>query len=412
MKFGNIILDRKGRCTVGDDIQLLAIENLYNYMNIPYEDVVRIPFSQLSTYDGEYVILPLSFPFYGYSNANNITNFSPKIIPVFLGFATMANTYNTADISYLKKYEPIGCRDQYTMNAVRNSGVKAYLNGCLTATLPKVRYGADARKKIFCVDVSPLLQSYIPKEMLPDCEFVNHVVFSDDCPNGTEEKAKEMYSRYVKEAKLIITTRMHAALPCIAMGIPVILAKDNYSMRFPIIEKFIPVYTKETYGNIDWNPQSVNYEEFKIKVLESAKKRLNDTFAKYEDLIEISEFYETSEDVPEYLDNFSGTIHYLKSNYNPTDSFEYVLWGITQTAELAHSYIEKNYPNAKLIGVIDQFRKMDIYGVTSGKREFIEEHPDSICFICAGAIMPMAKEYFKEIDYKNAVYCWSDGLPE
>ena len=25
--------------------------------------------------------------------------------------------------------------------------------------------------------------------------------------------------------------------------------------------------------------------------------------------------YETSEDVPEYLDNFSGTIHYLKSNY-------------------------------------------------------------------------------------------------
>lgn len=61
-------------------------------------------------------------PFYGYSNANNITNFSPKIIPVFLGFATMANTYNTADISYLKKYEPIGCRDQYTMNAVRNSG--------------------------------------------------------------------------------------------------------------------------------------------------------------------------------------------------------------------------------------------------------------------------------------------------
>ena len=412
MKFGNIILDRKGRCTVGDDIQLLAIENLYRFMNIPYDEVVRIPFSQLATYDGEYVVLPLSFPFYGYSNENNITNFSPKIIPVFLGFATMAKIYNDIDIAYLKKYEPIGCRDQYTMNAVRNNGIKAYLNGCLTATLPKVRQGTEGRKKIFCVDVSPLLRSYIPKELLPDCEFVNHVVFSDDCPNGTEEYAKEVYARYVNEAKMVVTTRMHAALPCVAMGIPVILAKDNYSMRFPVIEKFIPVYTKEMYGSINWNPQTINYEKFKIKILESAKRRIEDVYKKYKDILEISEFYETNKVTQEYLDNFSGTIHYLKKHYNAKDSFEYVLWGITQTADLVRNYVTEHYPNAKLIGVIDQFRDMKIYGLNSCKRTFMEEHMGSICFICAGAIMPMAKEYFKTIGYKNAVYCWSDGLPE
>ena len=72
-------MTRKGRCTIGDDMQLLAIENLYKYMGIDYNEVVRIPFSELSTYSGEYVILPLSFPFYGYSNGINITNFSPKI---------------------------------------------------------------------------------------------------------------------------------------------------------------------------------------------------------------------------------------------------------------------------------------------------------------------------------------------
>ena len=68
MKFANIIMTREGRCTIGDDIQLLAIENLYNYMGIDYKEVVRIPFNQLSTYDGEYVVLPISFPLYGYSH--------------------------------------------------------------------------------------------------------------------------------------------------------------------------------------------------------------------------------------------------------------------------------------------------------------------------------------------------------
>ena len=166
MKFANIIMDRKGRCTVGDDIQLLAIEDLYKYMGIDYDNVVRIPFSHLSTYDGEYVILPLSFPFYGYSNRNNITNFSPRIIPVFLGFATMVQNYSPTDIEYLRRYEPIGCRDQYTMNALRSNGIDAYLNGCLTATLPKKRNGFDDKKKVFCVDIPESFHKYIPKDIL------------------------------------------------------------------------------------------------------------------------------------------------------------------------------------------------------------------------------------------------------
>lgn len=29
MKFANILFDRKERATIGDDIQLLAIENIY-----------------------------------------------------------------------------------------------------------------------------------------------------------------------------------------------------------------------------------------------------------------------------------------------------------------------------------------------------------------------------------------------
>ncbi len=411
MKFANIVMDRKGRCTVGDDIQLLAIENLYKYMGIDYNNVIRIPFSQLSTYDGEYAILPLSFPFYGYSNENNITNFSPRIIPVFLGFATMVQNYNETDLKYLKRYEPIGCRDQYTMNALRKNGIDAYLNGCLTAALPKKRNGFDGKKKIFCVDIPDSFHKYIPEDIMENCEFVNHVVFSDECPNGTEERAKEVYKRYIDEAKMIITTRMHAALPCIAMGIPVILAKEKFSLRFPIIQKYIPVYTEENFNKINWNPESVDYEDFKQKILASAANQLRIAWKKYEQICEISEFYE-SDNNSTYLDNFSDTITYLKSNFNKEDSFSYILWGITQTAELVYSYISEIYKNAKLVAVIDQYKNMEIYGLNSSKKEVLEKYPDSICFICAGAAMPEAKDYFKKIGYNKGVFCWSDGLPK
>lgn len=412
MKFGNIIMDRIGRCTVGDDIQLLAIENLYKHMGIDYNDVIRIPFSELSTYSGEYVILPLSFPFYGFSNGNNITNFSSRIIPVFLGFATMLNHYNETDLKYLQKFQPIGCRDQYTMSALRQQGIEAYLNGCMTATLPRMRNGFDGRHKVFCVDIPDDFKKFIPKEILENCEFVNHVVFSKDCPQGTEVKAKEVYKRYVDEAKMVITTRMHAALPCIAMGIPVILAKDKYSVRFPIIERFIPVYTAEQFHQIDWEPKSVEYENIKLEILNCASRRLKDTYDKYADIYKISEFYETDSSSAMYLDNFSDTEAYLEKTLKKMDTFEYILWGVTQTAELAHSYIKSHYKNAKLVGVIDQFKDLEIYGMHSSKKEIIEKYPNSICLVCAGAAMPEAKKYFNDINYKNGIFCWSDGLPQ
>lgn len=411
MKFGNIIMDRKGRCTVGDDIQLLAIEHLYKYMGIDYDEVIRIPFSQLSDYDGEYVVLPLSFPFYGYTNGTNITNFSSKIIPVFLGFATMVKNYNNTDLNYLRRFEPIGCRDQYTMNALRNSGIEAYLNGCLTATLPRLRNGFDGRKKIFCVDIPESFLKYIPKNILENSEFVNHVVFPEDCPNGTEEKAKEVYQKYVDEAKMVITTRMHAALPCIALGIPVILAKERFSIRFPILQKFIPVYTKEYFDSIDWNPKTVEYEDIKRMILNSASNRLKSVYAKYKDLYEISEFYESAQTKDNYLDNFSDTAQYIKNNFKQTDSFDYILWGITQTAELVYSFIKEHYKKARLVGIIDQYKELEIWGIKSSKKEILQNSPNSICFVCAGAAMPEAKKYFSEINYTKGIFCWSDGLP-
>ena len=43
MRYANIIYNkRNGRLNLGDDIQLLAIENLYRKLGIDYSEVVRI----------------------------------------------------------------------------------------------------------------------------------------------------------------------------------------------------------------------------------------------------------------------------------------------------------------------------------------------------------------------------------
>lgn len=83
MKFANIIYNKRNqRLTIGDDVQLLSVENLYHYMGVDYSEVVRISLDECWDYDGEDVVLPISFPLLSY-HGTDITCFSPKIHPVF-----------------------------------------------------------------------------------------------------------------------------------------------------------------------------------------------------------------------------------------------------------------------------------------------------------------------------------------
>ena len=64
----------------------------------------------------------------------------------------------------------------------------------------------------------------------------------------------------------MITSRLHCAAPCAAMGIPVIFAVTERSSRFAWIETLLPVYTPEQYAHIDWNPKPAAYEPMKKKM--------------------------------------------------------------------------------------------------------------------------------------------------
>lgn len=412
MKYGNIIFDgdRKTSVNIGDDMQLLAVEYLYDLMNIPQQDRVRVPLSKLSTYvhpNNEYVILPISFPLYGYRSDMYITMFSPAIIPVFIGLSIMSSSIEDKEIDYPKRFEPIGCRDAHTMNILRSYNISAYLNGCLTAIFPKKNDALG--DKIFLVDVPNKFLQYIPNEIKEKAIVTSQVLDDTDNP---EKSAMQQYEQYKKEAKLIITTRLHCAWPCLAAGIPVILLKENFSFRFTALEKLLHQYTISEFSTIDWTGKSIDYENIKRYIIENAKFQINNVIEKNKTWIKISEFYESSIQTKScFIEHFDNVVQDIISKWNVYADIRYAFWGLTQKTEMIYSYITKNFPNAKCVAVYDRDKNVDFFGIKTTQDINLLIDDEVFVFITAATANAYAKKVFNA-NNKHNFYISSDGFGE
>ena len=235
---------------VGDNIQSLAAKQF-----LPKVDQY-VNRENLGEYKGEPIKMILNGWF-----THNAANWVPaeNIIPLFVSFH-MNNTaaplmLSEKGIEYLKKHQPIGCRDKYTVNTLKKHNIDAYFTGCLTLTLDSYKVEDSQRTdNIYLVD--PLygyitqrkltrnyksfiksvlngkifelgkrkkhLKNFISKELLESAIYVNQEppanTYTDEQKFEMAEKLLHDYAR----AKLVITSRIHCALPCLAMGTPVI----------------------------------------------------------------------------------------------------------------------------------------------------------------------------------------------
>ena len=171
---------------------------------------------------------------------HNDKNFPPhcNVNPLYIAFhIEKTGLVSPEAIKHYKQHEPIGCRDLHTMTLLKNKGVDAYFSGCLTLTL-KNPFPYPKRDKIYIVDAhlsskviypwgsNHLLQKLIPKYVRDQAEYIEHEI-----PEGLDQN--DMYARqkYVQEnllnkyaqARLVITSRLHCALPCVAYNTPVIV---------------------------------------------------------------------------------------------------------------------------------------------------------------------------------------------
>lgn len=281
MKYGLLTYDENRKFfNVGDNIQSLAAKQF-----LPKVDVY-VNRERLNEYKGDKIKMILNGWF-----THNIHNWVPSddIEPIFVSFH-MNNTaapfmLSEKGIAYLKKHEPIGCRDQFTADTLKGKGIDAYFTGCLTLTLDSYKVNDSEREdKIYIVD--PLysyprpekvfynskqtlknilngkafqlgkkkrhLRNFISDEVLGNSEFINQEPPSNTYTEAQKfQMAEDLLNKYAR-AKLVITSRIHCALPCLALGTPVIFVNgfDSFvdSCRFDGI--------LELFNRIDINSQT------------------------------------------------------------------------------------------------------------------------------------------------------------
>lgn len=322
MKFANLYWEntetKNGTklVNIGNNLQFMAIDYIYKELSVDKRDIVYLRMDELRTYCGEYLILPIGWSLFdlNYMQDGRLS-ISPRIIPVFLSVTVETavfreDWFNEYNIAYLKKYEPIGCRDEYTLQVLRKYGLEAYLSGCLTLTFPK-RILTGKPKKVFVVDAPKELELFMPEEIKENCEVMTQQYSFDRETEISEiiRRIKEQYGRYAEEAALIITSRLHVAVPCLALGIPVILAKNKIDYRFSWLDKFLPLHDRKEYADIDWNPQPVDCEEIKERILAYVKGRIKAVWEKSE-YYRLSEYFEDrrKKSTPDFRIQFSGIL--------------------------------------------------------------------------------------------------------
>lgn len=175
----------------------------------------------------------------------------------------------------LKRYEPVGARDLYTQKLLAREGVKSYFSGCLTLTLDYgfswLKDDSSRRRPIVLVDVPSTILDIVKRLSKEDVVVLSHHIVKYNVADrvvlyvtwlvckiirslGVDEIADEVWRRIVvfvnlrkgakidlgnrfaralsylylyANAKCVITTRLHAALPAIAFGTPTLLLTKN-----------------------------------------------------------------------------------------------------------------------------------------------------------------------------------------
>jgi len=410
MKYANYKFYARGVNNLGDNMQLIAIDLIYEHMGIPKEDIIYIDKNETSTYKGEYVVMPVTMPLVDYTEGGISGRFSDHIVPVFLGLTLAKDSLIPQEVEYYRRFEPVGCRDERTLNTLRSYGVQAYLHGCITAALPKRSVEGNQFNKVFIVDAPDELIPYIPEELKKDAVYLTHL--HNEALDDPKALMQEYYNRYKNEAKLVITSKLHCSVPCLAAGIPVIVAKKYISYRFGWLEKLLPLYDMKDFPNIEWNPLPLEYEAHKKRLLTITIKRLQEAYQKYSAIYDLSWFYEQRDKKTYIVNAFESIKLFIDSHFTDKDAeYRYAVWGLTQMSILTVQYISRRFPNAKLMHVYDTYRRVVFEGLQSESPNAIRNHPEEIVFVTTNGAKDMAQAMFTEMGKKKGSYAFLEVIP-
>ena len=135
---------------------------------------------------------------------------------------------------------PIGCRDLATLGLLREVGVDAYFSGCATLLLqPR---SAVRRDRILAIDIDPATVADLRRRLDWPIDATSNYRNGSWMTAAGIQAAAEDYLDQIAASRLVVTSRLHAALPAVAMGVPVVFAPPNQDdPRFAGLLDFLPV---------------------------------------------------------------------------------------------------------------------------------------------------------------------------
>lgn len=221
-------------------------------------------------------------------------NFPPSatICPFFWGFHitdwndSWSQMSSSECLSYFNAHVPIGCRDRYTQQRLNDIGVNAFYSKCLTLTFP-LRPSAPRKGWNILVDVNVPLPEFIEDNSIR----VTHQISPNVSEHTKFTQATKLLELYRDHASLIVTTRLHCALPAVAMGIPVVFLGDPLDYRISILgdiglkinkcpvtvhnkAKFVQE-TKQLWSEVDWDPKVIEFENEKQMLIKQFNAMLH-----------------------------------------------------------------------------------------------------------------------------------------
>ncbi len=356
-----LLKNRKERfMNLGDPFQSFAIYEALKRIGYHKEEIMTIDRYDVGNYCGEPCVLIVNgaenYEYYMYSDM-----FFPRctnIIPIYTSLH-INRPLREFEIESLRFNQPVGCRDEETMRVLTRYGIHCYLSGCITLTLPK-REEKEKQNKVFFIDIVNSLREYIPAELSNGAIELTQIVkmrsrskdsrITEEETTWYNETACSQLSKICEEARLVVTSRLHIASPCLAMGVPVILAKDAFDTRFQFIDRFLPLYTPEQFNEIDWDPVPVDLEDEKQVIIDSLKNRID--FAL--NMEKLSKIYQPK--LHSISFQFEELVAAKKLPFKKEDDFRYAIWGVA----LPNSYqlfdsLCKQFSNSQMITAIDTY---------------------------------------------------------
>lgn len=278
MKYKLLAVSTENQANIGDYIQALAAARFF-----PGKHDGFIQREKLKEYDGEeckvimngwYMHNPVQWPPSG------------RIHPLFVAFhinATAAEELMSDEsVSYLKRHQPIGCRDYFTRDLLLSKGIEAYFSGCLTLTLggadlygsgeredkcyftdpfipkkkskvwdalyntfwmlshmdtwtsiekiaKKMPYKKGLKKRIHACRFYRTYRKIFTEETLLNAEYITQMSKKYLSDYRTDDDRLNEASRLVRKyakARMVVTSRIHCALPCLGVGTPVIFTEN------------------------------------------------------------------------------------------------------------------------------------------------------------------------------------------